>query len=57
MCSPKGHFPLIIHVLDDFLFIGQPKSGICNQSLEVFNLICESIGVSLLEEKTIMAVT
>ena len=52
MCFPKGHFPLIIHVLDDILFIGPPKSGICNKSLEVFNL-----GVSLLEEKTIMAVT
>lgn len=54
-CSPKDHIPLIIHVLEDFLFIGPPESGICNQSLRVFKLICKSVGVSLKEEKTIMA--
>lgn len=53
----KGHIPHIVHVLDDFLFIGPPGSEICNQSLLVFRLICESLGVYLKEEKTFQANT
>ena len=53
----KGNIPHIIHVLDDFLFIGPPGSEICNQSLRVFRLMCASLGVSLKEEKTTMANT
>ena len=53
----KGHIPHIIHVLDDFLFIGPPGSETCNQTLRVFRLMCESLGVSLKEEKTTMANT
>uniref|UniRef100_A0A8W8M2W2 Reverse transcriptase domain-containing protein n=1 Tax=Magallana gigas TaxID=29159 RepID=A0A8W8M2W2_MAGGI len=53
----KGQIPHIVHVLDDFLFIGPPGSDICNQSLVVFRLICESLGVYLKEEKTFQANT
>lgn len=46
----------IIHVLDDFLFIGPPESEICKQGLKVVRLICESVRISLKEEKSKMAV-
>ena len=52
----KVSYSHIIHVLDDFLFIGPPESEICKQGLKVVRLICESVRISLKEEKSKMAV-
>ena len=41
----------VIHVLDDFLFIG-PSEIICQRALDTFIKICEDIGVPLAPEKT-----
>jgi hypothetical protein len=53
----KGKIPHIVHILDDFLFLGPPDADVCNQSLKVFQLICKATGVGLKTEKTSLACT
>ena len=39
------------HYLDDFLTIGRPTSGICNQNSNIITRTCEELGVPLVSEK------
>lgn len=42
----------MLHVLDDFLFLGPPDSKICDLSLAQFISMCEVLGVPIKAEKT-----
>jgi len=41
------------HYLDDFLLAGKAGTGECLQLMDRFRIICEDLGVSLAEDKTI----
>lgn len=43
----------IVHILDDFLFVGPPNSLICNQTLESFLFLCNAVGVPIKQSKTV----
>lgn len=45
------------HILDDFLFVGPPKSDKCQQDLDNFLTLCSKLGVSIKEEKTVQPTT
>lgn len=42
----------MVHVLDDFLFLGPKNSSICALSLQQFISLCEALGVPIKDEKT-----
>jgi hypothetical protein len=42
----------MLHILDDFLFLGPPSSLICKKSLEQFISMCDVLGVPIKSEKT-----
>ena len=42
----------VIHLLDDFLFIA-PNYSMCLKALQIFQMICQDIGVPLSPEKTV----
>ena len=41
----------LLHYLDNFLTIGRPTSGICNQNLNIITRTCEELEVPLASEK------
>jgi len=47
----------IVHMLDDFLFLGPPHASICQRSLDLFVDTCALIGVPIKQEKTVNATT
>lgn len=52
----KCNIAHMIHVLDDFLFLGRTQE-MCEQSLNLFLTICTTLGVPTKEEKTEHACT
>ena len=49
------NIPHIVHILDDFLFMGPKNSHICQTSLVNFLNFCAHIGVPIKHEKTVTA--
>ncbi len=47
----------VIHVLDDFLFLGAPDTGTCLRSLRTFIALCSEIGVPIKDSKTVLPST
>ena len=45
------------HILDDFLFVGPPKSDKCQQDLDNFLTLCSKLGVPIKDEKTVQSTT
>ena len=39
------------HILDDFLFVGPPKSDKCQQDLDKFLTLCSILGVPIKAKK------
>ena len=39
------------HILDDFLFVGPPKSDQCQEDLDEFLTLCSKLGVPIKAEK------
>lgn len=50
-CTKFG-VPNMLHILDDFLFLGPPDSPICNLSLHQFMSMCAVLGVPIKGKKT-----
>lgn len=44
--------PNILHYLDDFLFAGKAQSHQCQNTLDIFQNICQDLGVPIAQEKT-----
>lgn len=42
----------MLHILDDFQFLGPPDSPICNLALHLFMSMCDVLGVPIKDEKT-----
>lgn len=42
----------MLHILDDFLFLGPPNSAICHSAMNQFLFMCEILGVPIKSEKT-----
>lgn len=53
----KFNIKHMVHILDDFLFLGPAQSEICEQSLSLFLKLCHTLGVPIKEEKTEHACT
>lgn len=49
------HIPHMVHILDDFLFMGPVNSPICQRSLDNFLRFCAQIGVPIKSDKTVTA--
>ena len=47
----------MVHILDDFLFLGPPNSPSCNSHLDNFISLCSSLGIPIKQEKTERACT
>lgn len=47
----------VVHVLDDFLFVGPPSSQKCNEDLQKFLSLCNQSGVPIKESKTVNPTT
>jgi hypothetical protein len=43
---------LLIHYLDDYLFVGKETSGHCKSLLETFHNVCHYLNVPIAHEKT-----
>lgn len=50
-CTKFG-VPTMLHILDDFLFLGPPDSSICKLALHQFMSMCDVLGVPINGEKT-----
>lgn len=50
-CTKFG-VPAMLHILDDFLFLGSPDSSICKLALHQFMSMCDVLGVPIKGEKT-----
>lgn len=50
-CKKFG-IPRMVHILDDFLFIGPPNSSICGSSLKQFISMCDVLSIPIRSEKT-----
>ena len=48
----QAGFTDTVHVLDDFLFVGPPKSKQCQEALKWFKHMCSECGIALKSEKT-----
>lgn len=46
-----------VHVLDDFLFVGQGNSPLCSQTLSSFLNLSTDIGLPIKQEKTVLPTT
>jgi hypothetical protein len=44
----------VVHIIDDFLFVGPPAHPKCGQDLKAFLFIASDAGIPVKEEKTIM---
>ena len=53
----KFNVKFVSHIIDDFLFFGPSNSSSCYNSLQSFFALCESVGVPLNHEKTVMPTT
>lgn len=53
----KFHAPGLVHILDDFLFVGPPKSNDCSNALDNFLCLCTNIGVPIKHTKTVKPCT
>ena len=51
MAKNKLHASAVIHILDDFLFLG-PSEAKCTIDLKNFLNLCHQIGVPIANEKT-----
>ena len=51
--SNKLAIPAVVHVLDDFLFIGSPATQECMHSLQSFLTLCENINIPIKHTKTV----
>ena len=45
------------HIIDDFLFVGPPKSNKCLKDLNAFLTLCQKIGIPIKVEKTVLPTT
>lgn len=45
------------HMLDDFLFIGEPYSPSCGRNLQNFISLCNKLGIPINQEKTVLPTT
>lgn len=45
--------PKVVHVLDDFLFVGEPSSTECQYALDSFLLLCKQVGIPIKHSKTV----
>ena len=48
----KLHASAVIHILDDFLFLGPSEAAKCTIDLKNFLNLCHEIGVPIVDEKT-----
>ena len=55
--TSKLKVPFMSHILDDFIFFGPPQSSRCNQSLQSFLMLCESLQLPIKPEKTVLPST
>lgn len=46
----KSNIKHMVHILDDFLFLGPAQSEICEQSLSLFLKLCHTLGVAIKED-------
>jgi hypothetical protein len=53
----KFQVPFCVHVLDDFLFIGPPRSSVCYSSLLAFYTLARDINLPIKSEKTVYPTT
>lgn len=51
------HVTDISHILDDFIFMGNARSGECQRGLEAFHHLATKIGLPIKEEKTVQPTT
>lgn len=52
IAQTKFQIPFILHVLDDFLFLGPGSTQTCLSSLLSFQNICNELGIPIKHEKT-----
>lgn len=52
ICKEKLGIEIMVHVLDDFLFIHKLQAG-CQDALSKFQALCEDLGIPLAPDKTI----
>ena len=52
LAQTEAQTGLVMHYLDDYLFIGKKGSRDCRILLETFHLICQHLGVPIAHEKT-----
>ena len=52
ICKTKLNIHIMVHVLDDFLFINANHEG-CSEALDKFKQLCADIGIPLAPEKTL----
>ena len=57
IASTHLNIPHMVHILDDFLFLGPPQSELCQQHLDKFLSFCHLIGVPIKQEKNENATT
>ena len=51
--SNKLAIPAVVHVLDDFLFIGAPETQECMHSLHSFLTLCEDMNIPIKHTTTV----
>ena len=52
MVAKEAAEGLLLHYLDDYLFVGKEKSGHCEILLEAFHKVCRYLNVPIAHEKT-----
>ena len=53
----KFNAPGLVHILDDFLFVGPPERNVCSDALDNFLCLCTNIGVPIKHTKTVKPCT
>ena len=53
----KFHVPAVVHVLDDFLFVGGAGTPQCRHALESFEKLCFDINIPIKHSKTVHPTT
>lgn len=57
IAKKKLHIPHMLHILDDFLIMGASNSDQCQNNLDKFLSMCNTIGVPIKKEKTELPTT
>ena len=55
--TPKNKDGHIVHIIDDFLMLGETGSNDCKNALQSLVDLCSELGVSIQEEKTVHPTT